>query len=90
MKSRLLIIGIGMLVFGIANLLSYLPVEFPLLNTPFPFEHVQLIFRDDGGIHRQIGYDPINEATFHPYWLFWSLVLYAGIPVTVFSIWRRK
>ena len=67
MKTKILITGIGMLVFGFANLFSFLPVSFPLLNTPFPFEHIQLIFRDDGGITRQIGYLPIDEAMFNPY-----------------------
>lgn len=92
MNSRLLIIlGIGILVFGLVHLFSYFPISFPLLNTPFPFEHVELILREGGsGKTLQIGYMPIDEAIFNPYWLFWSLSLYAGIIVTGFSIWRKR
>lgn len=89
MKTRLLIIGIGMLVFGLVNLFSYFPISFSVLNTPFPFEHVELLLRD-GGKTLQIGYMPIDEAIFNPYWLFWSLVLYAGITVTGFWIWKKR
>ena len=92
MKSKLLIVGIIMLVFGLGNLFQYVPISFgtSFVSPPFPFEHIQLILRDDGGITRQIGYMPIDEVMFHPYWLFWSLILYAGIAVTGFSIWRKR
>ena len=91
MKAKLLIAGMGMLFFGLVYLFSYFPISFPLLNTPFPFEHVELILRDSGsGKTLRIGYMPIDEAIVHPYWLLWSLILYAGITVTGFAIWRKK
>jgi len=92
MKTRLLITGFGLLVFGLANLFSYLPISFgPLfLNTPFPFEHIQIIFRDDGGITRQIGYMPIGEAINDPYWLAWSLALYGGIAIIIFAVRGKR
>lgn len=90
MKTRLLIvIGIGMIIFGLGNFFSYFPISFSVLNTPFPFEHVELRL-EDGGKTLQIGYIPIDEAIFNPYWLFWSLVLYAGIAVTIFGVWRKR
>lgn len=35
MKTRILIIGLGLLVFGIVNLFSYLPVHFVLFVRKF-------------------------------------------------------
>lgn len=90
MKTNLLIIiGIGMIIFGLVNFFAYFPISFYTLNTPFPFEHVELRL-EDGGKTLQIGYMPIDEAMFNPYWLFWSLVLYGGIAVTGFGIWRNR
>lgn len=87
METRLLTtLGIGMTIFGLGNFFSYFPISFPVLNTPFPFEHVELRL-EDGGKTLEIGYMPINEAINDPYWLFWSLVLYAGIAVTGFALW---
>ena len=90
MKTRILIIfGMVMLIFGLGNLFSYFLISFPVLNTPFPFEHVELRL-EDGGKTLEIGYLPINEAIFDPYWLFWSLVLYAGIAVTSYAVWKNR
>jgi len=88
----LLIIGIAFLIFGLINLFSYLPISFSpsFLNTPFPFEHVYIMDMGKSGSHHQIGYLPMNEAVNDPYWLVWSLALYAGIGVTSFAIWRKR
>jgi len=93
MKSRLLIIGLGMLVFGLVNLFSYLPISFSpsLLNQPFPFEHLYNVIPTEGqGTRIQIGYIPIDEAINDPYWLVWSLALYGGIATIIFAIWRNR
>ncbi len=83
MKNRLAIVGIGMLVFGLVNLFSYVPISLgaALHNRPFPFEHVRVIPIEGKGISIETGYLPINEAINDPYWLFWSLVLYGGIVI---------
>ncbi len=84
MKNRLVISGIGMLVFGLVNLFSYLPTSLgiALQNRPFPFEHIRnVIHIDDKGTSIEIGYLPIEEAINDPYWLFWSLSLYGGIVI---------
>ncbi|MCE9652425.1 MAG: hypothetical protein K8Q89_05130 [Nitrosarchaeum sp.] len=91
MKSRLLILGIGMLVFGFANMFRYMSISLSLVNQPFPFEHLHNVIPSDGrGTHFEIDYLPIETAVNDPYWLFWSLVLYAGIAVVVFGIWRKR
>lgn len=93
MKTRLLITGISLLVFGLANLFSYLPISFSpsFLNRPFPFEHLYNVVPIDGqGIHSQIGYEPILEAINDPYWLVWSLALYGGIAMVIFAVWRKR
>ncbi len=70
-----------MLVFGLANLFSYVPISLgaALQSRPFPFEHIRNVVPDEYGTSIEIGYLPINEAINDPYWLFWSLVLYGGI-----------
>lgn len=92
MKNRILIVGIGLLAFGLANLLSYLPVSVVIAfqSRPFPFEHVHNVFPDHGGTHYEVGYIPIQEAINDPYWLVWSLVLYGGIGTIVFAIRRIR
>ena len=94
MKTRLLIVGIGMFVFGLLNLFSYLPVSLAvaLQNRPFPFEHLRNVIPIPGkGISTEIGYLPINEAVNDPYWLFWSLSLYGGIIIlSIIGIRRIK
>lgn len=92
MKNGLLIIGIILLVFGLANLLSYFPISFTVAiqNRPFPFEHVHNVVRDERGTSYQVGYLPIDESINYPYWLFWSVTLYAGIGMTIFAIWRTR
>ena len=84
--------GISLLAFGLANLLMYLPISVPIAfqSRPFPFEHIHNVFLDNGGMHYEVGYLPVNEAINDPYWLFWSLALHAGIGMTAFAIWRRK
>lgn len=83
MKNRLTVVGIGMLVFGLVNLFSYVPISLgvALQNRPFPLEHLYNVIPSDSGTSFQIGYMPINEAVNDPYWLFWSLVLYGGIVI---------
>lgn len=91
MKNRILMVGIGLLAFGFANLLAYLPISVVIAfqSRPFPFEHVYNVIPDNGGTHYEVGYLPVNEAINDPYWLFWSLVLYAGIGITAFVLWRK-
>ena len=87
MKNRFLITGIGLLVFGLANLFSYLPISLgiALQNRPFPFEHIQNVIPSEGrGTTVQTGYLPIENAVNDQYWLFWSLALYAGIVILCF------
>ncbi len=92
MKTRLLMIGIGLLAFGLINLFQYLPVSLgvALMNRPFPFEHLHNVYLERGGTHIEIGYLTIEEAMKDPYWLFWSLTLYAGIAIIAFAIWRIR
>ena len=81
MKSRLLIIGISCFMFGVANLILYLP-DFGLVNTPFPFEEIQSIdhAKDVKGIQMTKVHHSFESALqLSPYWLSWSLLLYAGI-----------
>ena len=91
MKTRLLIIGLGMLIFGLTNFFRYMPISFSLVNNPFPFEHLYNVVPTEGkGTHIQIGYLPIDEAINDPYWLVWSLALYGGIAIIIFSVWRNR
>ena len=84
MKNRLAGVGIGMLVFGLVNLFSYVPISLgvALQSRPFPFEHIRNVIHIEGkGTSIETGYLPINEAINDPYWLVWSLVLYGGIVI---------
>ena len=93
MKNKFLIIGLSLLVFGLINLFSYLPVSLgvALKNRPFPFEHLHNVISTEGrGTHIEIGYMPIDEAINDPYWLVWSLALYGGIAMIIFAIWRIR
>jgi hypothetical protein len=67
MKTRILIIGIGFLIFGLANFFRYVPILLSLINLPFPFEHLQNVTPTVDGTSIQIGYLPINEAINDPY-----------------------
>lgn len=93
MKTKLLITGIGLLVFGLVNFFRYLPISHSptLWNKPFPFEHLVDVVPSDGdGTKIQIGYLPIDEAIHDPYWFVWSLALYGGIATIIFAIWRYR
>ena len=93
MKTRLLTLGIGLLVFGLANLFRYILISHSstFLNKPFPFEHLYNVVPTEGkGTHMQIGYLPVDEAINDPYWLVWSLALYGGIAIIIFAIWRKR
>lgn len=91
MKTSFLIIGIGFLIFGLGNFFQYVPILITLVNQPFPFEHLSNVVSIEGkGISTQIGYLPINEAQNDPYWLFWSLILYLGVGIILFTIWRKR
>lgn len=72
-----------MIVFGLVNLFSYLPISLgvALQNRPFPFEHIQNVVPHNGGTSIEIGYLPIENAINDPYWLVWSLALYGGIVI---------
>ena len=80
--------GLCLCLFGIANLLSYLPISFSpsFINQPFPFEHIYNVFRHEKGTRYQIDYLPIDAAVNDPYWLIWSLALYAGIAIMIAAI----
>lgn len=93
MKTSFLITGFGLLVFGLINLFSYFPVSLgvALKNRPFPFEHIRNVVPTEGkGDSIEIGYMPIEEAINDPYWLVWSLALYGGIAIIIFTIWRNR
>ena len=81
------------MVFGFTNFFRYLPISHSptFWNKPFPFEHLEKVIPSNGhGTTIQIGYLPFEQALNHPYWLFWSLAFYAGIAVTIFSLWRKS
>lgn len=82
--------GIGFLIFGLANFFRYMPISLALINLPFPFDHLQNVTPTENGVSTEIGYLPINEAIYDPYWLVWSLILYAGIGIVVFDIWGKR
>ena len=68
MKTRLWIIGVGFLVFGLVNLFRYVSISLTLINLPFPFEHLYNVVPSEGkGTSIQIGYLPINEAINDPF-----------------------
>jgi len=91
MKTRLLIIGIVFLIFGLVNFFRYVPIMLTLINLPFPFVHLYNVISSEGqGTHIQIGYMPIDEAINDPYWLVWSLILYGGIGIIIFEICRKR
>ena len=93
-------------MFGIANVLSYMLIFAPpFINPPFPFEHVSIVFGDDGRTWYQVTYFPIDaaihdpywlvwslmlEAIHDPYWLVWSLMLYAGIAIMIVAAATQK
>ena len=92
MSSRLLITGMGLLAFGLANFFRYLPIDYSpsFWNKPFPFEHIYNVVASDGaGVRYQIYYLPLDAAANDLYWLLWSLMLYAGILITGLGVWRR-
>ena len=93
MSARLLITGIGLLAFGLANFFRYLPITYsPLLwNKPFPFEYISNVTALEGAwsIHLEIYHIPLDAAANDPYWLLWSLTFYAGILITGLGVWRR-
>ena len=92
MKTKLTILGVGLLVFGLVNQFIYLPISLSvaLMNRPFPFEHLYNVVPSDGhGTQIQIGYLPLDEAANDPYWLFWSSCLYAGIILTGYGILKK-
>lgn len=92
MSSKLLITGIGLLAFGLANFFRYLPITYSpsFWNKPFPFEHIyNVVDSPGGGIRVQIAYLPLETAANDPYWLLWSLMLYAGVLITGLGVWRR-
>lgn len=91
MSARFLITGVGLLAFGLANFFRYLPITHSLLfwNTPFPFEHYTVVDTEGGGTHYLVEYFPLDAAANDPYWLLWSLMLYAGILIIVLEVWRR-
>ncbi|MCV0413229.1 hypothetical protein [Nitrosarchaeum sp.] len=90
MKTRpLTIIGVSLLVFGLANVFRYIPISIIFISQPFPFEHLQNVIPTESGTHFEVGYLPIDEAINDPYWLFWSLTLYVGIGIVTFVIWKN-
>ena len=92
MKTKLTLVGVGLLVFGLVIQFIYLPISLSiaLKNRPFPFEHLYNVVPSDGhGTQIQIGYLPLDEAANDPYWLFWSLCLYAGIILTGYGLLKK-
>jgi hypothetical protein len=68
-----------------------MPVFGPLfINPPFPFEHITILYGDDGNAWYQISYMPVSAAAHDPYWLVWSLTLYAGIAAVIAATTAQK
>ncbi|MGI0021700.1 MAG: hypothetical protein ACRD9Q_02450 [Nitrososphaeraceae archaeon] len=61
----------------------------PIFHPPFPFEHVQAEHMRSG-TSVQTGYMPLDEAYYHPYWLFWSLSMYFGFGYLTFLVIRLE
>lgn len=95
MKTKILIIiGIGLLVFGFVNVFAYFS-EFGLINTPFPFDNITSMnsANDSDGIViiTESNHSVMSAVQIAPFWFFWSASLYAGIGITGLSIlFRRK
>ena len=86
MKTKLWIIGIILLGFGLLNLFWYTPYSLILLNQPFPFDYLQEVeIHDGGGFGVSIWYEPFEVIKYYPYWLVWSLSLYGGIATIIFG-----
>ncbi len=83
MKTKLLILGLITLGFGLINIFWYWPTSlgFTLENHPFPFQHLAEVIEERNGHTLIIRYIPIEAAIDDPYWLIWSLSLYFGIVV---------
>jgi len=92
MKTKLKIqflIAAFLISYGLYNMFWFF-VHSPILHPPFPFEHVQAEYVAKGSSHVQIGYMPLDEAYFHPYWLFWSLAMYSGFGYLAFLVMRLE
>lgn len=78
-----------MIIFGIINIFWYLPISIgiTLNNPPFPFQYLAGVIDEGGGHSLNIEYLPIKAAIENPYWLFWSLTLYAGIVLTAVLVY---
>ena len=83
MKSRVFIIGLIFLVYGLVNLLWFVP-EFGLINTPFPFDHVNDLDKSESGkiiLNTQSQHSLASALQIAPYWFIWSMSLYCGAGV---------
>jgi hypothetical protein len=87
-NAKLLFSGIPMILFGIINIFWYWPTSlgFTLDNHPFPSQHLAEVIEERSGHSLIIRYFPIEAAIEDPYWLFWSLTLYAGIVLTAILV----
>lgn len=91
MKTKLKIqflIASLLIAYGLYNMFWFF-IYSPILHTPFPFDHVQAQ-QQVRGTSVVIGYQPFNEAYFHPYWLFWSLTMYFGLGYMAFLVIRLE
>jgi hypothetical protein len=88
LKVKFLVSG-ALIAFGIYNMFWFF-VYSPILHTPFPFEYVQIEYIAHIELNVDIGSMPLDEAYFHPYWLFWSLIMYFGIGYLSFLIIRLE
>lgn len=89
MNTKLLFSGIPMILFGMINIFWYWPTSFGITiqNHPFPSQHLAEVIEERGGHSTVVRYLPIEAAIEDPYWLFWSLTLYAGIVLTVILVY---
>lgn len=86
MKKWFFILGLVFLVFGLINLLIYVP-KYGKFNEPFPFMHILEIKEvDNSGFIVQGTSDPITALQSDPYWSLWSFCLYGGMLILIFSI----
>lgn len=89
MNTKVLFLGIPMIIFGMINIFWYWPTSlgFTLENHPFPSQHLAEVIEERSHHTLIIRYLPIEAAMDDPYWLFWSLTLYAGIVLTTILVY---
>ena len=74
----LFVVSITAIAYGFFHMLSPLPF-LPSFDLPYPFPHLTGVERTiGGGSGYSISYDSSNGLLVDPYWIVWSMILYAG------------